>query len=198
MPEENLRHVPGTKIYLTGSRHFKLTNPNNVKALKRMGVEKVFLIYRPTPEGIRTAHGMSEEQERFFEAVSHAGIRVAPLLRDTHNLRDYESFHREASAIKGKIVVECVEGRHASGAYAAYHLAKATRLSYEGIVKRLMAAGLERKDIATINVYLKHAGANLKEVIAERDRRILQRKKFKGALREIGKKKKQQSRRRKG
>lgn len=179
--------LPETDIFLTGI-DYNLTQSEHMAELKRQGVKKVFFLF-PTSQKQLDATGEFKEHPsdkmdimdlyRRFKIdpliatkLQKNGIQITSLLRNPQNFRNYESFEKEAKEVKGKFVIQCIHGRHASAAYAMYHLAKSSPLSYEQIRNIFGRAGFSGSDIIRMGEFLACAKVNVVELIAEKQKTL--------------------------
>ena len=183
--------IPDTKVLLAGV-DFNIAAPQNLQTLRGLGVRKVFMLFPLTQKQF-------EERSEFKEGLSHPsleqvyakwgidplvvaklmkeGIFVSSLIRNPSSLRDYESFNKEAIAVKGKFLLQCIHGRHASASYAMYYLARSSNFSYHQITDLFARAGLGGRDLNNIESFLGDAKVNVRRVVEERERAAIAQKK---------------------
>ena len=178
-----IRKLPDTRFYLSGIG-LNLADDEVVNFLRGEGVKLVFCLYPAT--------GRREESARqdmldfykkynidpiFFPKLANVGIRASPLLRNPSDLRAYESFLREAKATNGNIVIQCISGKHASGAYAMYYLAKNSKLNLQQAKNIFFQAGLSGDDALRIEDFLGSAGVNIRKIFEKKQIRLVQKAK---------------------
>jgi len=179
--------LPGTRILLSGTG-FNVALPENIKHLKDLGVTKIFLLFPTSQNQLDQGREFKEEGvqhltlEQLYSKMhldlmlvpklQGHGIMVSSLLRNPRSFRDYDSFYKEASEVKGKFLIQCIHGRHASAAYAMYYLAKGTRLSVNEMSNIFLKAGFSGRDLSTMEYFLSDAKVNLSGVVTEREKII--------------------------
>lgn len=175
-----VRKLPDTRFYLAGIS-LNLADDEVVNFLKGEGVKLVFCLYPATGRREESAKQDMLDFYRkynidpiFFPKLASAGIRASPLLRNPSNLRAYDSFLREAKAINGNIVIQCISGKHSSGAYALYYLAKNSPFTLVQAKDVLFRAGLSGDDALRIEDFLGSAGVNVRKIFAKKQSRLAQ------------------------
>jgi hypothetical protein len=191
MAERDLRNIPDTRLYLSGV-DFNVTRSENISRMKREGIRQVFMLFPLTQKQLDEGDafkGKAPEMKiedlyakmgldiHLATILPNEGIRVSSLLRNPSSLRDYESFNREAREAKGKIMIQCIHGRHASASYAMYYLARSTSMSLAEIRDRLMRTGLTGRDLMRVEEFLGTANVSLRRVIEHREKERMQREK---------------------
>ena len=184
--------LPKTRIILTGT-HYDLTSPAHLQQMKGFGVKKVFFVFPTTQKQLELSGEFRTTPEEKIDLMDiyakfrinpmiatilpKNGIQITSLLRNPRTFRSYDSFDKEAREVEGKFVIQCMHGRHASAAYALYHLAKSTNYSMPEIHKIFFDAGFKASELERMDFFLRDAGVNLQEVVKERERVILAQKK---------------------
>jgi hypothetical protein len=196
MPESDLTQLrdPETsaelRILLTGLK-FDLANKENVALLKRRGVRKVFTLFpirqkqlehRATMGEFGISTGQALTLEKFYAKMhidpffvtqlQQNGIQVSSLARNPTSFRHYESFDREARQVKGRFLIQCIHGKHASAAYAMYFLANSTHYSAQEIHSILQKAGLTATDVSRATDFLKDAKVDLAKLVERKDQQL--------------------------
>ncbi len=210
MKPTNFRVLPfttkaghGQKIFMGGTKDLPLGDPETAEWLKQRGVKEVFCLY---PVRNKEFTGLETEAKRgttsladfhriwhidpnFAAELAKKGIRVSSLIRNPESFRNYESFAKEASQVKGNIAVQCFAGKHASSAYVLYYLAKNTNMTHKEVQTLFIRSGLNPRDLAIITSFLKNTGLDIYKIFEAKERAIEQAKKRKKKNRKQGRKK---------
>ncbi|MFA5125950.1 MAG: hypothetical protein WC462_03025 [archaeon] len=184
--------LPRTRIILTGT-HFDLTSPGNLQQLKNWGVKKVFFVFptsqkqldlsgefRASPAekvNLMDIYAKFKINPMIATILPQNGIQITSLLRNPRSFRSYESFNKEAKEVNGKFIIQCMHGRHASAAYALYHLANSTNYSMQEIHKIFFDAGFKASELERMESFLQDAKVNLHRIIEEREKVLIAQKK---------------------
>jgi len=184
--------LPKTRIILSGT-HYDLTSPEHLQQMKGLGVKKVFFVFPITQQQLELSgefkasplekinlmdiYAKFKINPMIATILPQNGIQITSLLRNPRTFRSYESFDKEAREVQGKFVIQCMHGRHASAAYALYHLANSTNHSLPEIHKIFFDAGFKASELERMESFLMDAGVNLNKVTAEKERIILAQKK---------------------
>jgi hypothetical protein len=200
MKPTNFRVLPfttkaghGQKIFMGGTKELPLGDPETAEWLKERGVKEVFCLYPITNKqftGLMTEakrgttsladfHRIWHIDPKFLEELSKQGIRVSSLVRNPESFRNYESFAREASQVRGNIAVQCFAGKHASSAYVLYYLARNTNMTYHEVQRLFIGSGLTPKDLTLISSFLKSTGIDIHKMFEAKERAMEQARKRK-------------------
>ena len=183
MADRPIRQIPESRLFLSGV-DFNVTRSSNISKMKSEGITHVFMLFPLTQKqldagdefkGKAPTMKLEDLYAKFglnihlATTLPHEGIRVSSLLRNPNSLRDYESFNREASKVKGKILIQCIHGKHVSASYAMYYLARNTSLPLHEIRSRLERTGLSGRDLLRIEEFLSMAKVDLRTIIEHRE-----------------------------
>ena len=165
MIPSSFRRIGETPVYVSGI-DLDMATEEAIALLKRCGIRKVFCLYSLNqkfisrmPEAVRNSINWG-----FIQKLSENGIKISSMLRSPDHMREYDSFVREAGAARGPFLIQCYGGRHASGAYAFYYLAKTTPLTRDQLRGVFFNSGFSGNDMGQIEGFFRSASTSLEQI----------------------------------
>ena len=177
-PEKGFKRLENTRFFLGGALYLDLANPDVIELLKRVGIRKVFCLY---PISGKMIQNMSEEARKkidwsFVDKLRREKIGLRSIIRNPQSLLEYNEFVKEVKQVHkdSPVLIQCYAGRHGSGAYAYYYLAKETPLTRPQVDKIFIRSGFTGKDLISISGFFKFQGPGrtIDNVFAEKAAKI--------------------------
>jgi hypothetical protein len=154
-----LTSITGSNIIISGRQKFDLSKKENFKALEKMGVKQVYMIF--VGEVIE-GKGYSEAKQNIEKKLVENKIIFIPLPKEPKNPRPLYVFDSSVSKLKGgeKALVLCYHGLHNSAMYTMFHLLR-KGWTHERIFNEFRKKGWPETSINNARILLLDAGIDI-------------------------------------